>query len=506
MTVDQWDGLVHALGAALGLGLWALATRAKSARTRTGLYAAVLAVGLTTFPGYDRLRGQNFLHPPEQFHYVFGAKYFPELGYTGLYDVTTQLSLEQNLQMPLHVRNLRTGLLESAASAYPRAEAFLPNFRGMRLYELTQDLRDFARVAPGAAVAAMVDHGFNGTPTWIGVARAVERDAPITRERLLVYASIDVVLLSGLAMAFFWAFGLESTALAALLLGTAWVYRFAWTGGSFLRYDWVVALGLALVALRKEKPGLAGGLLAWSTALRLFPAAFALAAGLSFLFRARDRAGRVDLARFVIGYALVAGFAVWVGLHAGRGPAAFREFGERISTHHSTWASNHIGFDSIGTLDRIVVARPSTDPNDVDPFQAYVAPVEAARHTRRPFFLVFVLGTIALVAAAARKLPPWRAMPLGAAVVFSMSAISGYYWVMLLVVPLVAERRTTLFFVLTTFLAAGIELLLNNMTAAHVVVSFAYFFIFADWIAGVLKAPNDVASAPSPTLRLEGAA
>ena len=118
--------------------------------------------------------------------------------------------------------------------------------------------------------------------------------------------------------------------------------------------------------------------------------------------------------------------------------------------------------------------------------------------------LSYVLG--AAVAMAARRLQPWQTMPLGAIIAFSLSAISGYYWVMLVVVPFAAPRRTTLFLVGTTFLAAGIELLFHNMTAAHIVLSFAYCAIFIDWLDLAIRGVAAPELAHAPAMRAVHAA
>lgn len=494
MSTDQLDAILHVACALVGLASLLFGLRQSPSRARRAAFALALVAGLVAYPGIDRVRGRNFLHAPELFHYVLGPKYFHELGYTGLYDAAAQASFEEHIPFPIRVRNLTTGRLEIAPLAYPRGEALSLQFRGLRWLEFRKDLKAFHEFAGTAHARAMVDHGFNGTPAWIAVAQAVVRDAPLNAERLTAYASIDVALLILMLLVFLAVFGLEETAVAALVMGTAWTWRFAWNGGSLLRYDWLVALGLALAALRKERFGLAGGLLAWATAARLFPAFFAVAAGFSLLFHAKDRQGKLALARYVLGFALVAGMAGYAGTQTGRGQAAWTEFADRIRTHHGAWASNHIGLDSIAIVDAAITSRPDPNVPPEEAFESYLAPIERARHERRPFLRLVLLGVIAAIAFAARRLPPWKAMPLGAIAIFCASAISGYYWVMLAVVPFAAKKRTSIMLVLTAPLAAGMELLGGGMTAAHIVLSFVYLAIFADWLVSVLREPDEPAA------------
>ena len=46
-------------------------------------------------------------------------------------------------------------------------------------------------------------------------------------------------------------------------------------GGSILRFDYVAALAVALAAIKRERWGVAGALMAWATMVRIFPIVFA---------------------------------------------------------------------------------------------------------------------------------------------------------------------------------------------------------------------------------------
>jgi hypothetical protein len=430
------------------------------------------------------------LHPQDQFHYVLGAKYFPELGYEGIYDATALATRQAGLPQPTHVRNLQSGALETADVAAKRGErlAFTP----ARWQAFVDDISTFHQITNNFYLGAVMDHGFNPTPAWISLARLVLGDAPITADRLYLCASIDLVLLVLLLAALVATFGLEDAALAVLLLGTSVVWRFGWVGASFLRYDWFVALGWALVCLRRRYFTLAGGLLAWSTALRLFPALFALAAGLSLVFQAGDRSGRVALARFTLGFLAIAGLALAAGTAAGRGPYAWAEYAERIRVHHSAWAENHVGLDSVAIVDAALRYRGNVGATPRETIESYVASIEATRRERRPFLSILVLASVVAVALAARHLPAWRAMPLGVIPVFCASAIAGYYWMMLVLVPFVAPRRTSIALIVTTPVVALVEIVSGSGTAAHTTVSLLYLLILTDWLLQVLRSGQSV--------------
>ena len=68
-----------------------------------------------------------------------------------------------------------------------------------------------------------------------------------------------------------WAFGWRLCAVAAVYFGTNYLSPYGWTGGAILRYDWLAARVLGIALLRRERPAASGFLLAWATALRIFP-------------------------------------------------------------------------------------------------------------------------------------------------------------------------------------------------------------------------------------------
>jgi len=481
------DGIFHATLAVVGLIAWALAARARETRFRKAGFAVVLVAGLVSFPGFDRITGQGFLHPSELFHYVFGAKYFPELGYTGLYDATTQASADLDLPMPDRVRDLVTSRVEHAAVAQRRGARYAARFSAERWLDLEVDLARFDHEFAGIERDAILDHGFNATPPWIALARRVVGGADLTRSRLVGLAAIDVLFLACFVLAIAWGFGFEATAKTVLFVGTAYSFRFAWIGGSLLRFDWVLALGLAMAALSKGRHATAGAAIAWATASRIFPAFFAVAAGCSLLAGAIDRREKAALVRFTSGFLVMLGLAFLVGAATGRGPVAYREFAERFETHRATWASNHIGFESLVVADRIAGA--DDEDGSLDPFAAYGAAVERARVSRKPVVYLALAVAFVAVARAARRLRPEEALPLGAILCFSISTISGYYWVMLALAPLVAEARTTILLVACTFLHVAVENGLDAYSAAHVLVSLAFTGIFVDWLVTSNRRP-----------------
>ena len=68
-----------------------------------------------------------------------------------------------------------------------------------------------------------------------------------------------------------WAFGWRTTCVALAVFATNFPSRFYWTGGAFLRWDWLFYFVGGLCLVKKERTLLGGFFLGYSTLLRIFP-------------------------------------------------------------------------------------------------------------------------------------------------------------------------------------------------------------------------------------------
>src|ERR1700722_1257631 len=111
---------IFAIGVAL-FGLW-LAQRSRWAQLggrRRAVLAGLTALGVLSYVNFGAFHTDGTpLHIWDQFHYVIGSKYFPELGYDGLY-VATAESFEESdpaYALPQPMRDLRSGQIVPTAS------------------------------------------------------------------------------------------------------------------------------------------------------------------------------------------------------------------------------------------------------------------------------------------------------------------------------------------------------------------------------------------------------
>ena len=149
-------GLI-ALAAALLLG-WGVVLRrrgtpARLAKTRDRALAALGLLSAAAFFNFGLFHFGPFLHTWDTYHYVLGAKYFPELGYTGLYEATLAAERAAELLPPgsaLPVRDLVTNAIrtsnadEALATWQPRLgarwEAFVTDVLWFRTRTTPEDI------------------------------------------------------------------------------------------------------------------------------------------------------------------------------------------------------------------------------------------------------------------------------------------------------------------------------------------------------------------------------
>src|SRR6185295_11575159 len=115
------------------------------------------------------------------------------------------------------------------------------------------------------------DHGYNATPVWNIAGSLLANVAPASDGQLYTLALLDPLYFLAMVAIVWWAFGWRVTAVGLLVFATNFPSRYYWTGGSFLRWDWLFYLVAGVCLLKKDKPVWAGVALGYSTLLRVFP-------------------------------------------------------------------------------------------------------------------------------------------------------------------------------------------------------------------------------------------
>lgn len=435
-------------------------------------WAAVMLVGLLAWPRFGDVHDGKVVHRWDQLHYVLGARWFDQVGHDGLYDCLAAAELADGRETAVWgrpIRDLTTNALVRGDDRRRGMGACVTRFDDADWDAFRHDARLF-RQAMGLRWYgdALKDHGVNVTPFWVMIAgsaaswghpppppdkgvptaRAMDALSPEAlheveqqwrldqrrfRRALAAHASWDLLLLAGLFLGLSAGFGLETAALAALVLGVGWPWVWDWTGGSFLRMPWLTAAGLGLATLHRERGVLGGALLAISALLRGFPGVLLVALVPPAL--AGGRTAR---------RALVAG-AVTLGLGVGLsslavGPTAWPDFLANTAVHQDTPLTNDGGWPAFVAHDPAATgALARTD--DLDPFAAWKQGQRDRRASRAPLVVAGWLATLAFLGWRGRRLTAAEAASAGVLLVVMGFRMTSYYHVALLLLAPLATRR-----------------------------------------------------------------
>lgn len=476
-----------ALKAVASLALLSLLAAAEWGRL--GARAARIAVvscavlALFAYFNFGRFHHPQFVHWWEQFHYQLGSKYFPELGYDGLYDasITAQRATAPRRLLQPRYRDLRDNRVKPTRGQLDRAAQVAQRFEPERWQAFLADHRTFLDALPLGYLAEMrQDHGYNPTPAWTFVARLFNARLPLGRGTLVALGLLDPLLLAAMFAVLFRTFGWRRGCLALVVFGLGYAARFKWTGGAFLRLDWLAALGLAVAAAERRRPFAAGAGIGYAAAVRLFPAAFLLGPALLGL-RGLLRRRRPDFA-LRLGAGFVAAFAVMLlaGACTGRGAAAWSEFAGRMRVYQVSWAPNSVGLEGLVLYGGEAVSRSIARGDEAWGLQR--EDVARLRREERWPVRAAQLGLLALTALAMWSATPACATALGMVAVFALTPSACYYWAMLSLAPLVLGRREVAALLVFNTALYGVHGLVGQNLLRYALLSWGLLGVFVLWL------------------------
>jgi hypothetical protein len=334
------------------LGRWARDERARRAFSALLVIVAVVisAAYFSKSSTYER-----YLHRWDAYHTVLGAKYHDELGYFDLYKCSIAIDKKGagHFAEVKNVRDLRTRQVVSTKE-HLRGNDCLKRFTPERLAEFQEDLNILGASMKSSDWQRLFrDKGFNGTPFYTVVATALLAVFGTSLEQLTKLAFLDVILMLSAFASVGWAFGVRRAAIFAIFFCCFFPNRYVHMGGSILRFDYVATLAIALSALKKDKWGLAGVLMAWAGMVRIFPLVFAGAVLLKiavefFATRRLERKHMLFVSAFSLGmFAFL--MTSFIGLDGALDD--WREWWLNMKVHNKTSASFRIGFRHLFMLD-----------------------------------------------------------------------------------------------------------------------------------------------------------
>jgi hypothetical protein len=444
LTGDRLTTLYQALASLLMLVVgWGTLARARPGgpreeRLRRRLLAGLALVALVAWPNLLNFHYHGFVHRWEFFHYYMGGKYLPELGYSRLYACTAVVDAEDGLDLRGKImRDLRDNRLVPAVDLLDRSQECREAFSPERWDSFRADTRFFREaMGSGAWLGVRRDHGFNGTPAWAVLGGGLARLGPASRTQITLLALLDVGLILGALVVLGWAFGLEAACIGAGFWGVNALSAWGWTGGGFLRYDWVFWLVVGIAALRLGRSATAGFALGYAALLRVFPVLTLVGLGFKVLWDVVSERSLAPLRRqlrfasglIVAGILFLAGSALMAG-----GPRIWGDFAQNSHKHLATESANLVGMQVFLAYDHDTRLEVMMDPLALDRHAAWKEQLAAATRQTRVSYWTVVVAFALLLALAVREIPDWAAAILGLGMMAVLLKLSGYYYCAFLV-------------------------------------------------------------------------
>lgn len=344
--------------------------------------ALALAAITAYFNGF-RFGYPKYYHRWDQYHYYMGAKYFPELGYKNLYKCAVVAQFDVNklsykLDRPFNGTNHRTLTVDMRAEMRD-ADKKIRDLPGENLLVPVGDLIDtenttegdkcrnaftkerweeykgdvaFYRIVSGKGywTDMQKDHGFNPPPVWTLAGKFFSDISPASVTYLQFLASLDIVYIIGMFIALWWGFGWRVFAVGAIFWGCQSSAPFYWTGGAFLRQDWLFFSVLSVACLRKRYFKTAGAALVYAGLLRIFPGLVVIGTLVpTIAYAIKHKRMHRDHLQMLIGGTLAAAVLLVTSTAMTQRPNTpfyepYKLFYEHtIETHDKTPLTNHMG-------------------------------------------------------------------------------------------------------------------------------------------------------------------
>jgi hypothetical protein len=418
---------------------------ARTMRNRLLIVLGVLSFGAYWNFGFFHFR--NYVHVWDTYHYYIGSKYFNELSYDRLYECASVADAEiPSLRRRVELRkimNLRTNMLGGTGEILAHPERCKEHFTPERWESFKHDIAYF-RNAHGVKrwEEAQTDHGYNATPVWNVVGTTLANTAPAGETQVFLLTLIDPAFAFAMIGMIGWAFGWRVLCVALIVFASNFPSRFYWTGGAFLRWDWLFYLVGGVCLLRKQRYALGGFFLAYTTLLRVFPM-FMFVGPLMVLIQEFIKTKKLDrrYLSLIGGAAVAVAVLVPLSLVKSGGITGYINFAHNTEKHKETPLTNYMGLRTLIAYKPSEAGRVLRNDKLEDPWGAWK---RAKLHTfrdRQAFFLIVAAGFVALLWFAVRGAEPWVACALSATLIAVGVELTCYYYSFLVAVALLYEKR-----------------------------------------------------------------
>lgn len=489
LSSRKWEFVLAVLGCWL-LYWWHQKEREGTAKEAKRLFDRLLAIaGLVaalTYVNFGFFHFGNFIHGWDTFHYYVGSKYFRELSYDRLYECVAVADAEDpKLRRRVELRkitNLRTNALETTEEILKHPERCKEHFTAERWDSFKRDLNWFRnRESPKRWDDTSTDHGYNATPVWNIAGSLLANTGQASDTQIFVLNLIDPAYYLAMIGILWWAFGWRTLSVGLLAFATFFPSRFYWTGGAYLRWDWLFYTVASVALLKKDRPLLAGFALGYATLLRVFPGFVGvgpvLAASIMVVRTVRARmkpavapAEGADASssppppapvgfmpalreallasalrpylRYFLGAALAVAVLVPVSIVVAGGSGAYKAFVQNTVKHKETPLTNYMGLRTVTAYRPSEAGRFLRTDKLTDPWKRWKDARLAGYKQARPLHYAIVLGFLVLIGLAVYRFPtPWMAAAFGSMFIAVGVELTCYYYAFIIIPAMLWEKR-----------------------------------------------------------------
>ena len=448
-SLSKIKALVAAFGLMIVLANSLLRAVARSDYFRRTRRAALIGLAIFAAALWSNIFQFHFnsrIHAHEFYHYYLGSKYSPELGYMRLYRCTIAADRETNIarySKARLIRNLDDNTVVSSQSVEETRDC-KQFFSPSRWLSFTEDLKWFRAATTRETYTRMqLDHGYNATPVWGALGFFLSNMAGATETNFFLFSLLDPLLLSICAIVAIFTFGIEATCVAVIFFGTNFIANFSWTGGAFLRLDWLAWCVVGLCLLKLNRPLSATACLTYAGLLRIFPFAF-----LSFVFlqkaalaiHNRSLEPLKEGVKPLIASVVTAIVLIALSSLPARSLSPWGEFAANTSKHLITRSTNMIGLEPVLVARSDNSTRILTDPLLPDPFSQWKQSLDQTSKQITPTYVAICIVFMLLVARRLVSLEQWQAAALGITLL-PLIHLSNYDYYFLVVLALLGWRN-----------------------------------------------------------------
>ncbi len=258
---------------------WSINSLSKRSHAAKIIYTLLIVAcifGAFNYYQFDRTKLTQVGDYSDATYYYINSKYFEELDYFELYPAMLVADSETNNRL----RNIkRYRDLHNYEDVVPKekalenADAVKSAFTPERWEEFKHDVDFLVSHSPsGGWDYFFIDHGYNPPPTWTIVGGTLSKMVSVENLKRITMVDFALVVIMFVVLAY--AFNAETMLFGLLFFLCTFSGRWPILGQSILRFDWLVALVLAVCMLKKGRHALSGVFLCYSALNRIFPAIF----------------------------------------------------------------------------------------------------------------------------------------------------------------------------------------------------------------------------------------